>query len=324
VGALMTYQIYLGDCMKQLSLVADKSVDAIITDPPYGLTSIVKRFGKLGSKAAKKGTDGRFTRLSSGFMGNQWDGSGIEYNVDMWKEVMRVAKPGAHLISFGGTRTYHRMACAIEDAGWEIRDCLGWIYGQGFPKSHDVGDGWGTALKPAFEPMILARVPLSEKTVKANIKKWKTGGINIESCRIPSEPIPVNKLEQWSGFGQKVKPGYKAEVNIKGRWPSNLLHDGSCNSFPQRFFYCPKVSKKERNEGIEDNTHPTLKPIALMQYLCRLITPINGTVLDPFMGSGSTGCAALLEGFYFIGIEIGKKYFSIAADRLAYYENKEN
>jgi len=530
----------------------ENSVDTCITDPPYEL----------------------------GFMGKKWDSSGIAFQPDTWAEVYRLLKPGGLLLAFGGTRTYHRMVCAIEDAGFEIRDTIAWVYGSGFPKSYDISkgidkqagkepvvigkrtdgryayhfqdgnnqfvnaennqrkevdskiglitapatpeaqqwDGWGTALKPANEPICLARKPLSEKTIVENVLKWGTGGINIDDCRIElnGEIVPINMLEDWSGFGELKRPDYKPTQNTQGRFPANVIMDEEAGRLldeqsgertgckphyvkasddaianakskgwgtitapdkfagfddkggASRFFYTAKASRRERNAGLDSyvtmkynmdksilgglswkdvstvavqllkratsdmeavsfsigesgesitaqchkdslsiisteiskiieskilnslmpsrisefivdanyvmenggnhvmsvenssqsqmnsgisqeratllmdavknviselllrineegtwkdasNFHSTVKPVSLMRYLCRLITPPNGTVLDPFMGSGTTGCAATLEGFDFIGIEQDAEYIEIARRRIEYW-----
>lgn len=370
--------------------MGENSVDSIVTDPPYGLA----------------------------FMGKKWDYD--VPSVEIWKECLRVLKPGGHLLSFGGTRTYHRMVVAIEDAGFEIRDQIQWIYGSGFPKSLDVSkamskaglspgdkavEGWGTALKPANEPIVLARKPLSEKTVAANVLKWGTGGINVDGCRVGnSKRTPGYQSAEKSEFNP-TSYGMRGHTEVdttQGRFPANLLLSeeaaeeldrqsgnrpsagkykestlgkemGDCNSMfgagsnpdkngrptaysgetggASRFFYVAKASKRERNAGLEGmpervrniteghgrgslntskgdgtgirenkpcaNVHPTVKPIKLMKYLCRLITPPGGTVLDPFMGSGTTGVAALEEGFEFIGIEREAEYAEIAKRRIA-------
>jgi DNA modification methylase len=369
-------RLWQGDCLALLPELEAGSVDAVVCDPPYGL----------------------------GFMGKDWD-HGIP-GVAFWTAALRVAKPGAHLLAFGGTRTFHRLACAIEDAGWEIRDCLMWVYGSGFPKSLDVskaiGDGgtawhgWGTALKPAWEPIILARKPLAG-TVAANVLRYGTGGLNIDGCRIEAgendydhpgiQEAGCGKVICYGEFDNKYK---QSAPNAIGRFPANLIHDGSdevvrlfpdCSSggFPNdggmrthngiygtpsvrkdgdigpnngsaaRFFYCAKASKQDRDEGLHArayrtagectdrrdgtaglnspragagrtsgarNHHPTVKPTDLMRYLCRLVTPPGGIVLDPFMGSGSTGKAAVKEGFRFAGIEIDADYLDIAAGRI--------
>jgi site-specific DNA-methyltransferase (adenine-specific) len=363
-----------GDCLEKLKELPDCSVDSVVTDPPYGLS----------------------------FMGKKWDYD--VPSVEVWKECLRVLKPGGHLLAFAGTRTQHRMAVRIEDAGFEIRDMIAWVYGSGFPKSLDVSkaidkaaghwrgkagevvsdngamsggnyertpkgnaitaaaaawQGWGTALKPALEPITVARKPLGEKTVAANVLEHGTGALNVDGCRVGTNG------ETPKGSGNPVKnadpsaiqPGRSGgnggnETSPLGRWPANLIHDGSdevVGLFPQssagktgratipsnpiklqsshtvnhvghndsgsaaRFFYQAKSSKKDRGEG---NTHPTVKPTDLMRYLCRLVTPPGGIVLDPFMGSGSTGKAAVIEGFNFIGIEREESYMEIAEARI--------
>lgn len=283
-----------GDCIEELKKLPENSVDAIVTDPPYNLSSIVKRFGKKDSAPAQFGNDGSFNRLSKGFMGKQWDNE-IAFGTDIWIEALRVLKPGGYLLSFGGTRTYHRMACAIEDAGFEIRDMISWLYGSGFPKSLNIGkqidkiqgnkrevigekirgdvekakekgagylsdpanrnnekqfgygtetltkgnsewEGWGTALKPACEPIVVARKPLSEKNVALNVLKWGTGGINIEGCRIPTNPevddmlreVDRNKRksETWEeGSGFKNENNNLTGVRTDGRFPANIILD---------------------------------------------------------------------------------------------------
>jgi site-specific DNA-methyltransferase (adenine-specific) len=399
------FKLLKGNNLDLLKTLPDNSIDSICTDPPYGLTSIVKRFGKEGSALCKdnKGEGGPYQRASKGFMGKEWDGSGIEYNVEFWKECYRVLKPGGHLLSFGGSRTYHRMACAIEDAGFDIRDQIMWVYGSGFPKSLNIGkaidkkiikssseyEGYGTALKPSHEPICLARKPLSEKTIADNVLKWGTGGINIDGCRIESneelgrnnKKAPFNSDGNFGWNSNNIKPINTTGL-VEGRFPANFIHNGIEETWA-RFFYCPKVSSKERNMGCDEleenqselnsggigrkssvekrlekgnglnricefcgvkqlksidckcdikswilpyqsnnaptskNIHPTVKPIKLMAYLCRLITPPNGIVLDPFMGSGSTGIAALQEGFRFVGMEMDEKYFEIATNRIS-------
>ncbi len=222
--------LILGNCIDKLKELLDNSVDAVVTDPPYGLTSITKRCGKENSAPIKHGKDGSFARLTSGFMGQKWDGQGVEYNIDMWKEVLRVLKPGGHLLSFGGSRTYHRMACAIEDAGFEIRDMVEWVYGSGFPKSLNIGkqkgcqdfEGYGTALKPAHEPIVLARKPISEKTVALNVLKWGVGGLAIDNCRVG---IGAKKWSEPKDgiFHSSEDNNAVLEDNSKGRFPANLI-----------------------------------------------------------------------------------------------------
>jgi len=401
----MTVKIEQGDCPEVLKIMPDNSVDSIVTDPPYGIS----------------------------FMGKKWD-----YDipsVDVWREALRVLKPGGHALIACGTRTQHRMACAIEDAGFEIRDTVAWIYGSGFPKSLNIGkavdklqgndreivgksdrhagqsyqwageikhpthsedkcvktkgnsphEGWGTALKPAMELWTLCRKPLSEPTVAANVLKWGTGGINVDGCRVTMKGENPTAIRRSYGFTPnlgkardseakgKIKdrsdPEKKAAPNESdnlGRFPANLIHDGSdevLRGFPEtgngnsasRFFYCAKGSRSERNAGLEgmeskekktlqpptkqfvdydgqkhdtngdkrylprQNHHPTVKPIALMEYLVRLTkTPTGGIVLDPFMGSGTTGIACVNEGREFIGIEQSPEYMEIARRRIEY------
>ena len=414
------FTLYEGDCRSVLPCVSDCSVDSIVCDPPYEL----------------------------GFMGKGWDRSGIAYEVSVWRECLRILKPGAHLLAFGGSRTYHRLACAIEDAGFEIRDQIQWLYGSGFPKSLDVSkaidaasgadravieirvgpvpgthggsgryghgedrsttspatdaakqwDGWGTALKPAHEPIVLARKPLIA-AVAENVLQHGTGGLNIDGCRIETgdkiAPFgsPRKSVGGLLNKTEEAREGY--EQSDLGRWPANVIHDGSdevlagfpetdnsrasmrgtmgktpfsgldgsgrnptTNSFrghadtggsAARFFYCAKATQEDRNEGLEDlplqsagavtdrkdgsaglnspragagrtngsrNPHPTVKPTELMRYLCRLITPPGGLVLDPFCGSGSTGKAAMLEGLRFVGIELNADYCELAQRRI--------
>ena len=462
-------ELHLGDCLAVMRALPACSVDAIVTDPPYGLS----------------------------FMGKKWDYD--VPSVEVWAECLRVLKPGGHLLAFAGTRTQHRMAVRIEDAGFEIRDMIAWVYGSGFPKSLDVskaidgnagqdrpdaikgghmgisirgGDprsqradflqkavpsevnkgaamrgtpvtdaagqwqGWGTALKPALEPITVARKPLAG-TVAENVLKHGTGGLNIDGCRVaaegeanPSEArratarktgnAPGRPGEYGESLKNRTSPERYMEVRAGealGRWPANLIHDGSDEvlaGFPQapgqkaaisgaapsektsnvydrmrregeassdsdnegavgfkmkpgmrrldtgsaaRFFYVPKADNADREDGLDgfpktlasvgnmdaagrdptnpnnyakdsckaridkglpptdprSNTHPTVKPTDLMRYLCRLVTPPGGLILDPFMGSGSTGKAALMEGFRFTGIERDPEYFAIAA-----------
>ena len=370
-------------------------VDSIVTDPPYHLTSIVKRFGKEGSAPAQEGTDGAFARASKGFMGKEWDGGDIAFRKETWELAYKLLKPGGHLLAFSASRNYHRMAVAIEDAGFEIRDQMMWLYGSGFPKSLNLGNGWGTALKPAHEPIVMARKSL-EGTNKQNMEKYGVGGINIDGCRIegevkhpPNNPdfrdaakqamakggvdklsfgqdrdAPIKRKTTnrksrskdgvWTdgNSGMKAEGSQFADADPKGRFPANVMHGGLETEWA-KYFYCPKVSKSERNQGLEDfpvkkskggggtsndtwyeddvnsasgkfgsekapskNTHPTVKPQELMKYLCRMVTPKGGTVLDIFMGSGSTGMAAKDEGFDFIGIERDKEYFNIAEKRI--------
>jgi DNA modification methylase len=376
-----------GNNIEELKKFDDNYFDSIVTDPPYEI----------------------------GFMGKSWDASGIANNPEMWAECLRVLKPGGYLLSFSATRTYHRMAVAIEDSGFEIRDMIEWVYGSGFPKSRNIGKdmekkevggiknlkqigtkkgikvetgtqgfsyskeyvagksmggrqisgeipvyeinnswgGWGTALKPAHEPICMARKPLSEKTVAENCLKYGTGGINIDESRVGTEEMKA----QTSG---KTSRAYQSEETTTaggigedkiGRFPANLIHDNSeevRECFPnesERFFksiiYQAKASKAERNKGCEEledkninerkeggkslievsgasakNNHPTVKPVALMEYLIKMVTPKGGIVLDPFMGSGSTGVACVLNDFEFVGIDLDKDYCEIARARI--------
>jgi DNA modification methylase len=419
-GKITPNALINADCLDAMRYIEDGSVDSIITDPPYGLS----------------------------FMGKDWD-HGVP-GIPFWEAALRVAKPGAFLLAFGGTRTFHRLAVAIEDAGWEIRDTVMWVYGSGFPKSHNVGkaidkmqgsvrevvgekllwghnagsgagsfsknqyegqtgitrsepltkgnsqwEGWGTALKPAWEPIIVARKPLIG-TVAENVLKYGTGGMNIDGCRVGlEEDCRLLKGGTYGGnrgsdkgtsmFGTNQR-GVDYPVRSEGRWPANVIHDGSdevVGLFPQsnscntpstakpkskfrpgqgnyqsqgtiypgdsgsaaRFFYCAKASKQDRDEGCEGlpeyqekrtqdggddtrgrpiprnrNNHPTVKPIALMRYLCKLVTPPNGIILDPFAGSGSTGKAAAKEDFKFIMIEKDSAYIDICKRRIAQSE----
>lgn len=381
-----------GDSRNVLAGIADNSVDAVVTDPPYALVSIVKRFGGANAAPAQHGRDGAFARASAGFMGQAWDTGETAFAATFWTEVLRVLRPGGHCVAFSGTRTYHRLAVAIEDAGFEIRDQLAWVYGTGMAKSHSVargidaalgvegtfgepksaahagwiergamragegnegwqrpwmGDpdavdeaarlylpaspeaqewqGWGTALKPAWEPIALARKPLVG-TVARNVLEWRTGGLNIDACRIEAE-----KATGWGGgaagggtwTGENCRLAKPSEARpAEGRFPANIVQDGSPEvlaGFPadafgsaSRFFYCPKADKVDR----AGSDHPTVKPVALMRWLVRLVTPPGGTVLEPFAGSGTTLQAALEEGACSIGIEREAAYFGHCCARL--------
>ena len=305
----VTVRILVGDSAEVLRGLPENSVDAVVCDPPYGLF----------------------------FMGKQWD-----YDVpsiEIWTGCRRVLKPGGYLISFGGTRTYHRLATRIEDAGFTLHPLIGWLFGQGFPKASRVKlpdmDGWRyglQSLKPALEPIAMAQKPFSEKTGTENMARWGTGALNIDGCRVEGEkPATTRGAGGQHGAYSPLCAQGRIEDDGKGRWPANVIHSGDdevTSLFPAdkqgsaaRFFYCAKASRSERNAGLEGrNKHETVKPIALMRYLCRLVTPPGGTVLDPFMGSGSTGCAAVQEGFEFIGIELDPEYASIAEARIAYWQ----
>jgi site-specific DNA-methyltransferase (adenine-specific) len=340
-----------GDCRDVLKSIPDASIDSVVTDPPYALVSIQKRFGKPGSAAVKvpEGGSGAYARASAGFMGKQWDTGETAFCDQFWSEVLRVLKPGGHVAAFSGTRTYHRMAVAIEDAGFEIRDQIGWAFGSGFPKSHNIGNGFGTALKPAWEPICLARKPLIG-TVANNVLEHGTGALNIDGCRIEAQGRPNREVTgDLSGgvtFRASGGGGSKAVgTTDQGRWPANLIHDGSDEVvalFPEphgagapraasegthsgntgmfyvggpamrfgdsgsaaRFFYTAKADAYDRL----GSKHPTVKPIDLMQWLCRLITPPGGVVLDPFAGTGTTGEAVWREGMRAILIEREDEY----------------
>jgi len=363
-------KILCGDSLEVLKDFEDNYFDSVVTDPPYGLA----------------------------FMGKKWDYDVPQ--VELWKEVYRVLKPGGHILSFSGSRTYHRMAVNIEDAGFEIRDMLGWLYGSGFPKSHNIGkavdkiqgnkrevvgknksgskrncmagdfkggeyninkgnskwEGWGTALKPAHEPIVMARKPFNTSVAK-NVLTHGTGGINIDECRVGTERTKTTIKDLSEAHGNKFgKSGIKYKTlgykeNPEGRFPANIIHDGSeevLEVFEEssRFFYCAKASKAERDMGLKDlvwekqrfetkevghgnlgatmekfdtkgkNNHPTVKPIKLMEYLVRLVTPKEGIVLEPFAGSGTTLIACKQQGFNYIGIEREQEYCDIAEARL--------
>ena len=387
--------VLVGSCLERLRELEDASIDSIVTDPPYEL----------------------------GFMGKDWDNSGIAYSVKLWVECLRVLKPGGHLLAFGATRTYHRMAVAIEDAGFEIRDSIHWVYGSGFPKSHNVSkaidkeagaerevvgtqktnvgiqggnfsagsrtaeinitapatddaktwEGWGTALKPAHEPIMLARKPLAG-TVAANVKEHGTGALNIDACRIGDEERTYD-LTMTSGNFETTNGGKNEKsgtATVTGRWPANVIFDEAAGAEldaqsgieSSRFFYCPKPGKKERNAGLDglagkqvgakgnglarkcatcsanvldgcscpdrtfenpvkQNFHPTVKPVSLMRYLVRLVTPPNGTVLDPFLGSGTTAVAAIAEGFKWVGCEMTADYLPIISGRVTHAQTEK-
>lgn len=423
--------VYVGDCREQLKHLADNSVDSVVTDPPYEL----------------------------GFMGKSWDSSGIAYDVTVWQECLRVLKPGGHILAFGGSRTWHRLAVAVEDAGFELRDSIAWIYGSGFPKSLDVSkaidkkagaerekirhipraetsgtmmgssesrpwieksreqgfyeadgpdavtpeakawQGWGTALKPAFEPVVVGRKPFGKGvTVAENVLAWGVGGLNIDGSRIAGDPWKASfgtGLAKDKFFTTGDRTEIWKEPHTQGRWPANVILDevsaglldeqsgvsvsksggksgktaiwsadidavdrGGHNDSggASRFFYQPKASKRDRNEGLEElegtsagemvdrvegsagmdspragagrtsgakNFHPTVKPTALMRYLIKLVTPEGGTVLDPFTGSGSTGKAALLDGYKFVGVELTEEYLPIIEGRLKWASEQE-
>lgn len=384
-----SYKIYNGDMLDMLQVIKPESIDAIVCDPPYEL----------------------------GFMNKSWDSTGIAFKKETWENCFEVLKPGGYLLAFGGSRTYHRIACAIEDAGFEIRDCIMYLYGCGFSKSYNIGlaidkkngvdnrtgniradgvnnqniccdfkamkpkfeeriaqnewQGWGTCLKPAYEPIIVARKPFKGSVVD-NIIKYRVGGINIDGCKIGNE-----KRTQFSGKSNgRIYSEYSQKnahfETVEGRFPANVITDGSeevakgmpnTTSTPiaeesaMRYFYSAKASKKDRDEGLDafeerkttdgciianvetarkfgansalrKNIHPTCKPTELMQYLVRLVSPKGATILDPFMGSGSTGKAVMFENrerdanYKFIGIELTDEYLPIAQARIEYARDK--
>jgi site-specific DNA-methyltransferase (adenine-specific) len=368
--------LHAGDSRDVLKRIPDCSIDSIVTDPPYALVSIVKRFANSPRSERTENTENPYGRTGRGFMGQKWDTGETAFAVDFWAECLRVLKPGGHVVASSSTRTVHRMVCAIEDAGFEIRDSLQWLYGSGFPKSHDVAkglgkqlagpslceewQGWGTALKPAVEPICLARKPLDRNnTVAANVLQHGTGAINIDACRIHGDDAqggeytvkrlkPGATLDKTGGNWRPEDGGIEFHGNMKpGRWPANIIHDGSdevLGAFPEttsgtfaadhsdggkasgilgamtgrerdrdfigstgsaaRFFYTAKADADDRL----GSKHPTVKPVDLMQWLCRLVTPPGGTVLDPFAGTGTTGEAAFREGFNAILIERETEY----------------
>ena len=342
-----------GDCIEEMQKLIDQGVqvDAVVTDPPYHLQSIVDRFGKTSlsdntktSERARARGDGYARMSAGGFMGQEWDGGDIAFRAETWRLAWELLKPGGHLLAFSASRNYHRMAVAIEDAGFEIRDQMMWLYGSGFPKSHNIGknvdktlgnvgknewEGWGTALKPAHEPIAVGRKPISESTVAKNVLKHGTGAINIDASRVESDEdvegrFPANIMHDGSDVVQDIFPKNKNTRHMSYKRSGGDFIDGIPNQEEKswfvteegsaaRYFYCPKVSKKERGEN---NKHPTVKPQELMKYLVRLVTPKGGTVLDPFMGSGSTGMAAKDLGFDFIGIEKSEDYFKICQERI--------
>lgn len=351
--------LHPGDCREVLRGLADASIDSIVTDPPYALVSIGKRFGKPGAAPTKDGDV--YSRASAGFMGQNWDTGETAFAAEFWAEALRVLKPGGHLVAFSGTRTYHRMVCAIEDAGFEIRDQLAWIYGSGFPKSHNQkGDwaGWGTALKPAWEPIVMARKLLAG-TVAVNVRQHDTGALNIDGCRVEGENTTTKIREAGNRSREQYRTGTTIGGNVPtdhGRWPANILHDGSdavVSAFPEsagqqgvvtgnepsspfanvygdmpsragraeprgdsgsaaRFFYSAKADADDRI----GSKHPTVKPVDLMQWLCRLVTPPGGTVLDPFAGTGTTGEAAFREGYRAVLVEREEAYQADIARRM--------
>jgi site-specific DNA-methyltransferase (adenine-specific) len=344
--------LYQGDSRAVLPLLEPSRFTACVCDPPYHLTQ-ASRKGSPRSNDPK--TPFGRTRLGSrGFMGKTWDGGDTAFRPEFWAEALRVLKPGGMLLAFGGTRTFHRLICAIEDAGFEIRDCLMWVYGSGFPKSLDVSkalakaagargelarrwDGWGSSLKPAWEPIILAMKPL-DGTFAENAHRHGVAGLNIDGSRIGSDDAkgrwPANLLlDEDAGKMLDVQSGITTSGAMKhcvGPYPGKNAtgflrgHSGPHNQHgdsggASRFFYCAKANERDHTcEGRVQNDHPTVKPRSLMEYLCRLVTPPGGgLILDPFMGSGSTGIGALLTGNRFVGIELEPESFETARQRIA-------
>ncbi|SES76097.1 DNA-methyltransferase [Oceanicella actignis] len=369
-----------GDCLESVAAIPADTFDAIVTDPPYHLASIVKRFGPGASGAAGAaagyGSDGAFQRASRGFMGREWDGGDIAFRAETWAALLRVAKPGAHLVAFNHSRTWHHMAVAIEAAGWDVRDTLAWLYGSGFPKSHDVSkgidkalgrkrkvlseraaysmgqgramrghapgatakvtapatpearawQGWGTALKPAFEPVVLARKPLRESSVARQCLATGTGALNIDAARVGGEPWRPHRATGLAAnkfFSDGAAAVIDKAPHDLGRWPANVLHDGTPEAlaaFPRdqdgslgRFFYSAKAGEADRR----GSDHPTVKPQALMRWLVRLTTRRGGLILDPFGGSGSTGWAAAAEGVRAVLCERESDYLPHLRRRIA-------
>lgn len=361
--------LHVGDCLDVLAALPENSVDSVVCDPPYHLTSIVKRFGAEGAAPAKAKESGAYQRAAAGFMGKAWDGGDIAFRVETWAAVLRVLKPGGYILAFASSRGFGRMSVAIEDAGFITHPMIGWIFGSGFPKATRIkAEGFdgqrygGQALKPALEPIYMGQKPFSEETGTANILRWGTGAVNIDACRVGTdESLREGASKLWSHYREgeasaerryqtegstnfAAKPGPRGG-SPDGRWPANLIHDGSEESvaaFPEtaaasdrprnngefksvakgrdlphvtlghsdsggsaaRFFYAAKADAGDRI----GSRHPTVKPLDLIQYLCRLITPKGGIVLDLFAGTGTTGEAAWREGFNAILIEREAEY----------------
>jgi site-specific DNA-methyltransferase (adenine-specific) len=347
-------QLYPGECMAVLAGLEPDSVDSCVTDPPYGLQFMGKKWDKLWRNETD--ADAAYVERNAGQLTSRarklpdYKASKPvemqEWHEGWAREVFRVLKPGAHIVAFNGSRTYHRMASAIEDAGFEVRDCLMWIFGSGFPKSHNAGNGWGTALKPAYEPIIMARKPLIG-TVAENVLKHGTGALNIDGCRINAAIGDYASGGQNNSIAFHTTPAAdnpRTEQHAAGRWPANIIHDGSdevVGAFPEskdgvagkrsgangdvlqsglgayesewggfgggsaaRFFYTAKADADDRI----GSKHPTVKPVDLMQWLVRLVTPKGGLVLDPFAGTGTTGEAAFREGMRAVLIERETEY----------------
>lgn len=378
-------QLFPGDNRESLRRLIDQGVrvHSVVTDPPYGLSSVIKRFGKDGAAPARRdGNDGSFSRLSAGFMGQSWDGTQIERDPEFWRLIHDILLPGGYCFAFSGARTGHWQAVAMEQAGFIMHPMHAWIYGQGFPKTRDAqrevnaaggdGDAWEgwkystQAQKPAMEPIYLGQKPMSEKSGGSNIIKHGVGAVNIDGCRVPlsdgerihtPQSDPTKRGRGGGEYGlsgrdtERMHEAQRASVertNALGRYPANLLHDGSQEAvslFPDggsaaRFFNtlelddadwrrlvaladhgvldCPAAlwNSKAGKADRAGSKHPTVKPVSLMRHLVRHITPIGGTVLDPFAGSGTTGEAALLEGFDCILMESKQEYVTFLESRL--------
>jgi len=379
--------LYAGDCLDVLATLPENSVDSVVCDPPYHLTSIVKRFGadgsplpvtasqkRYGDKSFSDVPQGKnpevqqFNRLSRGFMGKQWDGGDIAFQPSTWAAVLRVLKPGGYIVAFASSRGFGRMSVAIEDAGFINHPMFGWIFGSGFPKATRIKaegyDGFrygGQATKPALEPVYMGQKPFSEATGTANILRWGTGALNIDGCRVEgAKPDTTRGAGGNNGRYAPIAAQGRILDDGKGRWPANVIHDGSAEvlaAFPEapgqqftvkpdhapkvgtdvygdygarplteprgdegsaaRFFYTAKADADDRL----GSKHPTVKPLDLMQYLVRLVTPPGGLVLDPFAGTGTTGEAAWREGMRAVLIEREPEYQADIARRMDLAEN---
>lgn len=333
-GAVTLHQ---GDCLEILATLPENSVESIVCDPPYHLASIVKRFGSQNAAPAQEGKTGAFVRASKGFMGQQWDGGDIAFRVETWAACLRVLKPGGYLIAFSSSRTFGRMSVAIEDAGFETHPMIGWIFGSGFPKAHKVKDpefdGWAyskQALKPALEPIYMGQKPFSEANGTLNMQHWGVGALNIDACRIhvhmkpgrwpanlahDGSPEVVAAFPEAPGQQRAVGPelGPMSSVNTYGDYGPRGNHDPRSDSgSAARFFYSAKADAEDRS----GSRHPTVKPLDLMQWLIRMVTPKGAVVLDPFAGSGTTGEAAWREGMRAILIERESEYCADIARRM--------
>jgi site-specific DNA-methyltransferase (adenine-specific) len=332
-------KLILGDCLEKLKELPDNSIDSVVTDPPYGIgfmnkewdnpakhRELIEREKKRSEERFEEGKSPAKAGFSTGVqpglaIGGAKEGKWFQEWCEEWgRECLRVLKPGGYLVSFSAPRTYHRMTTGLEDAGFEIRDQLMWVFGSGFPKSYNLKgeyEGWGTALKPAHEPIVMARKPLSEKNNLENVKRWGTGAININDCRVElkeGEDISVVRNSEKEMDTREQGWGFKSlSRGNEGRFPANIIFDDDTDVSWKRYFYCPKTSKKDREDM---NNHPTVKPTDLMLYLIKLVTPVGGTVLEPFMGSGSTGKAAIRGGFDFVGIEKEEEYLKISQERI--------